>query len=153
MRLPHHSLITSAALLLCSGAALRAQLPAAPVQDLPDHIESPFERTGLTQQFLSAESLGIAAGGTLNLDQIWLRYDGPSQSSSLLPHTLASLSIRIGSSRAISLTASNSDPDSAWSRIASTSPSIRGLNAATMFFENALASRARVRVCSGGSVS
>lgn len=100
MRLALPTLATSSLALLCSLPDLHAQKPyRAATNDLPDQITSLFEVTGLTQQFLSAKSLGLPNGGTLNLDQLWLRYDGPTQSTSTTPHTLSSLTIRVGSSR------------------------------------------------------
>lgn len=97
-------LVTTSLALLCSLPDLPAQnLKQVATSDLPDQIASLFEVTGLTQQFLSAKSLGLPNGGTLNLDQLWLRYDAPTQSTSTTPHTLTSLTIRVGSSQTTTL--------------------------------------------------
>tara|TARA_R110002072_G_scaffold228234_8_gene385214 strand:- start:44461 stop:45564 length:1104 start_codon:yes stop_codon:yes gene_type:complete len=89
---------SSTALLCCLPCLPAQQTDVTPVQDLPDQIASLFEVTGRSQQFLSAEALGLPGSGTLHLHELSLRYDGPSQSAAATPHTLASLTIRIGSS-------------------------------------------------------
>lgn len=84
------------AALLGTGMLQAQQADLAAHEDLPDHIPSLFETSGKTQQLLSAESLGLAGGGTLHLSSLSLRHDGPTQSTAVVPHTLLSLTIRIG---------------------------------------------------------
>lgn len=64
--------------------------------ELDSSRPSLFEVTGRTQQFLSANAVGLPQGGTLTMHGIWLRYDGPTQTTTGSPHTLQSVAIRVG---------------------------------------------------------
>lgn len=93
------SLSTSLLFTMVAGAAssLPGQQPAADQGELPSALPSFLEVTGRTQQFLSAETIGMPQGGSITLHGIWLRHDGPSVTTSGVAHTLNSLTIRVGS--------------------------------------------------------
>lgn len=89
---------------LVAAPSVMAQHGAMAQQGLGDQPElssarpSIFEVSGRTQQFLSAEAIGLPQGGTFVMDQLWLRYDGPSQTTAGTPHVLQNLTIRVGAS-------------------------------------------------------
>jgi len=77
-------------------APLSCQIGLADQGEFSSSIASFLEVSGRTQQFYSPQALGVPRGGTVRMDGIWLRYDGPSQTTVGAPHALNSLVIRVG---------------------------------------------------------
>jgi len=82
--------------LLLLATSLASQQVTGDQQELGSSRPSLFEKTGRTQQFLSAAAAGLPQGGTLTMNSISLRYDGPTETTTGIAHTLQNISIRVG---------------------------------------------------------
>lgn len=85
-----------AACAALAGSGMPGQGVLTSIPDGPGSVASPFEQSSRTQQFVSAAALGLPSGGTVQLSGMWLRHDGPSQTTTGAPHVLNRLVIRVG---------------------------------------------------------